>query len=119
MKNEDGVRSRQGSDSGADCSKSLNEEASPSTSAPVPPDRFSPAHGEAPAPHMMGEAHSLRSRCPGELIPVAASEDADTVLAVFGAGEGAFVQVICSPISNAEMYEQYQYVLASIQALEE
>lgn len=50
---------------------------------------------------------------------LAASEDADTVLAVFGAGEGAFVQVICSPISNAEMYEQYQYVLASIQALEE
>ena len=50
---------------------------------------------------------------------VAASEDADTVLAIFGAGEDTFVQVICSPISNAEMFEQYQYVLASIQALEE
>ena len=50
---------------------------------------------------------------------VAASEDADTVLAIFGAGEDTFVQVICSPISNAEMFEQYQYVIASIQALEE
>ena len=50
---------------------------------------------------------------------VAASEDADTVLAIFGAGENTFVQVICSPISNAEMFEQYQYVIASIQALEE
>ena len=34
-KNEDGVRSRQGSDSGADCGKSLNEEGSSSTLNPV------------------------------------------------------------------------------------
>ena len=38
-----------------------NDEASPSTLAPVPPDRFSPAH----------------EMCPGELIPAAPSSDAE------------------------------------------
>ena len=37
----------------------------------VPQYQSSPAQSEAPAPHMMGEAHSVRSRCPGELIPAA------------------------------------------------
>ncbi len=37
----------------------------------VPQYQSSPAQSEVPVPHMMGEALSLRSRCPGELIPAA------------------------------------------------
>lgn len=45
------------------------------------------------------------------------SEKDNSVFVIIGAGEGQFVQVVCSPISNATMYEQFKYTLASLQSL--
>jgi len=49
---------------------------------------------------------------------IAVSQDADTMTAIINAGEGTFVQVVCSPISDASIADQFRYVVASIQAIE-
>ena len=48
---------------------------------------------------------------------MAASEEADVMDAIIEAGEDIFLQVICSPISDERMFDQYKFVMISLQSL--
>lgn len=51
----------------------------------------------------------------GQNAIMAKCDDANTLTVVIEAGEGRFVQAIFSPISDAQMFDQFRYSVASIQ----